>query len=89
MASLSPDVLIACHIQKLRSRPDQEKIDELLSRTGLALEGDQALRAGRPATIADCQNYKRMVREIYGEATYAFTRVNFVLGGCSCPDCAN
>lgn len=89
MPVLAPDALIARHLEKLRSRPDHDKIPQVLSRAGLTLMGDRVTHGGSPVTVADCQVYKRAVREIYGEATYAFTKVNFVLGGCSCRDCAS
>ena len=88
MAALAPDVLISRHLEKLRSRPDSDKIPLVLSRAGLLVIGDRITHSGSPVTISDCQTYKRAVREIYGEATYAFTKVNFVLGGCTCAECA-
>lgn len=88
MPALAPDALIARHIEKLRSRPDNERIAEVLARAGLEMKNDVVTHDGRPATTSDCYAYKQSVREIYGDATYAFTKVNFVLGGCGCRDCS-
>jgi len=88
MPVLSPDVLIARHIEKLRARPDSERIGQVLARAGLEMKNDTVTHFGLPATADDCFKYKQSVREIYGDATYAFTKVNFVLGGCTCRDCA-
>lgn len=87
MPSLAPAVLIARHVEKLRSRPDAEKIDEVLSRTGLRVVGDHAVDGARPLTAEDCYAYKHAVRDVYGDTAYSFARVNFVLGGCTCSDC--
>lgn len=88
MATTAPDVLIARHMEKLRARPDSdEKLSQVLSRAGLRMSGDKVTRDGHELTPTDCYTYKRAVREVYGDATYAFTKVNFVLGGCTCRDC--
>ncbi|HYK03857.1 MAG TPA: hypothetical protein VE974_19030 [Thermoanaerobaculia bacterium] len=89
MAALAPDALIARHLEKLRARPDSDKIPQVLSRAGLMIVGGRITHGGSPVTPSDCQNYKRAVRAVYGEATYAFTKVNFVLGGCTCAECAS
>ncbi|HEX7829822.1 MAG TPA: hypothetical protein VF787_09200 [Thermoanaerobaculia bacterium] len=89
MQASTPEVLIARHVEKLRARPDREKLDQVLSRSGLKLDGEHVARVtGHDITSADCMAYKRAVRDVYGDATYAFTKVNFVLGGCTCRDCA-
>ena len=87
MPMLPPEVLIARHIEKLRTRPDTQKIDQVLALAGLTVAGEHVTNNGRGPTEEDCRKYKHAVREIYGEATYAFTKVNFVLGGCACRDC--
>lgn len=88
MATTAPDVLIARHMAKLRARPDSDKLSQVLSRAGLSMSGEKVTRNGQELTETDCYTYKRAVREVYGDATYAFTKVNFVLGGCTCRDCA-
>ena len=88
MPALAPDLLIARHLDKLRSRPDHDKIDLVLTSAGLSVDGQKVTRGGRDVTVEDCWAYKQAVRQIYGEATYSFTKVNFVLGGCTCRDCA-
>ena len=89
MPALAPEVLIARHVEKLRTRPDAEKVPQVLARAGLTMAGEKVTRAGHAATLEDCRAYKHAVRDVYGDATYAFTKVNFVLGGCTCPDCLN
>jgi hypothetical protein len=88
MPALAPDALIARHVEKLRSRPDSEKIEQLLTRAGISMSSGKLTHNGRELVMEDCYRYKRAVQEIYGPATYAFTKVNFVLGGCTCADCA-
>ena len=88
MSTLGPDALIARHLSKLQTRPDRERIPQVLAMAGLTVAGEQVTRGGgQQVTAGDCQRYKRAVKEVYGDATYAFTKVNFVLGGCSCDDC--
>ena len=89
MPALAPETLIARHIEKLRARPDADKIDKVLAIAGLTVAGEHVTRGGRQATTDDCRAYKHAVRDVYGATTYAFTKVNFVLGGCTCPDCLN
>ena len=90
MPALAPETLIARHLEKLRARPDAEKIDKVLTIAGLTVAGEKVItRFGREATTDDCRAYKHAVRDVYGDATYAFTKVNFVLGGCTCRDCLN
>ena len=87
MSTLEPDVLIARHVSKLQTRPDRERIPQVLAIAGLTIAGEQVTRGGQKVTVSDCQRYKRAIKEVYGDATYAFTKVNFVLGGCTCDDC--
>ena len=87
MPAFPPAVLIARHIEKLRKHPASDKIDDVLAQAGLTLAGDRVTNAGGEVTFADCQRYKRALRAVYGDAIYAFAKVNFVLGGCSCGDC--
>jgi hypothetical protein len=75
--------------RRSRARRGSIKVEQVLARAGLTLEGQQVTRAGRAVTNDDCQLYKHAVRAVYGDATYAFAKVNFVLGGCSCRDCIN
>lgn len=89
MPSLTPEALITRHVEKLRARPDHEKVEQVLARAGLTVAGEHVTRAGRAITNEDCQLYKHAVRDVYGDATYSFAKVNFVLGGCSCRDCIN
>jgi hypothetical protein len=86
--ALAPEVLISRHYEKLRARADAEKLQSVLARAGLTVAGGHVMHGGHTATVEDCYAYKRAVREVYGDATYAFAKVNFVLGGCTCPDCA-
>lgn len=89
MPSLTAESLISRHVEKLRARPDKEKLDQVLAIAGLTVAGEHVMRAGRVVTGDDCQVYKHAVRDVYGAATYSFTKVNFVLGGCTCGDCKN
>jgi len=88
MPTNDPEVLIGRHVEKLLARPDKAKVDELLSRTGLTFNDGRVARRGGPVTMGDCGAYKRVLRELYGDATYSFAKVNFVLGGCTCGECA-
>ncbi|HET8773011.1 MAG TPA: hypothetical protein VFP80_04440 [Thermoanaerobaculia bacterium] len=87
MTGAPSEVLIARHVVKLMARPDHDKIERVLSRVGLVLRDGRISRAGGSVTPADCSAYKHAIRDEYGDATYAFTKVNFVLGGCTCDDC--
>lgn len=89
MSTTDPEVLIARHVEKLMARSDKEKVDAVLSRAGLSFDGRRISGPGRPVRSADCSAYKHAVRDVYGDAVYAFTKVNFVLGGCTCPDCVS
>lgn len=89
MTASEPAVLIARHVEKLMSRPDRDKVQEVLARSGLTLRDGRVSHAGLGVTTEDSRNYKRAIREVYGEAVYAFTKVNFVLGGCTCNECVN
>ena len=88
MATTTPSALIARHLQKLLTRPDKEKVNELLARTGLTFADGEVSSGGRPLTFHDCGMYKRAVRAVYGDAAYSFAKVNFMLGGCTCGECA-
>ena len=87
MTNLAPDALIARHVAKLMARPDNDRIPQVLQKAGLTLTGEKVTRGGSAVTLSDCQRYKRAIKEVYGDATYSFTKVNFVLGGCTCDDC--
>lgn len=87
MPSLSPATLIARHVEKLRARPDFDKIEQLLVSRAFCIDDAGVTRHGQPVTEQDCYDYKQAVREVYGDAAYSFARVNFVLGGCRCRDC--
>jgi hypothetical protein len=87
MPAFAPAVLIARHVERLRAHPQAQKIDQVLAQAGLTLLGDRITKAGGEVTANDCQAYKQAVRAVYGDAVYAFTKVNFVLGGCTCRDC--
>ena len=88
MPALPPTTLIARHVEKLRAQPDPSKVEQLLQRLGIRIDNGTATRYGRPVTEQDCYDYKQAVRQAYGDAAYSFARVNFVLGGCRCRDCA-
>lgn len=88
MTIIAPDVLIARHVEKLLARSDAAKVEQLLSRVGLTLDAGRISSDGRPVNYQDCSAYKRALRDVFGDATYSFARVNFVLGGCTCDVCA-
>lgn len=87
MATAQPEVLIARHLARLRALPDPARIPQVLAKAGLTVDGEHVTRGGATITSGDCERYKRAIRDVYGEATYAFAKVNFVLGGCDCADC--
>lgn len=87
MPQFEPEVLISRHVEKLMARPDKDRVDELLRRANLVLDGKKVLRPGGAVTADSCYEYKQTVRQLYGEAVYSFAKVNFVLGGCQCRDC--
>jgi hypothetical protein len=89
MTAAPPEELIARHVEKLLARPDHDKVQRVLSRAGLVLQEGRISHTAGPVTAADCSNYKHAIREVYGDAVYAFTKVNFVLGGCICADCTS
>jgi hypothetical protein len=81
--------LIQRHLERLSGRFGPERIEELLSRCALSASGGRVKTArGEPLADEDCFNYKRAVRETFGEGVYSFAKVNFILGGCRCQDCA-
>ena len=87
--SLAPEDLIARHIKKLTAQNGaREKMDRVLERCGLGESGGRVTSPRGEITTSDCENYKRAVKEVFGDAVYSFAKVNFVLGGCSCRDCA-
>lgn len=90
MAALARDALIVRHLEKLRSRPRQRQDPAApVARAGLLVVGGRITHGDSPVTPSDCHTYKRAVRDVYGDATYAFTNVNFVLGGCTCAECGS
>lgn len=88
MPTLNPEALLTRHVEKLRARPDGDKVSEVLSRAGLRLVGGRVSHGMRTIDISDCYAYKQAVKQVYGDAIYAFAKVNFLLGGCSCRDCS-
>lgn len=89
MSGASPDVLIIRHVEKLLAQSDNERVQRVLSRAGLILSDGKISGSGGGVTVDDCSTYKRAVREIYGDTAFAFAKVNFVLGGCTCQDCTS
>lgn len=87
MPHFEPGALIARHVEKLMARSDKERVDELLRRAHLVRAGDKVVRPGGDVTPQSCYEYKQLVKQLYGDAVYSFAKVNFVLGGCQCPDC--
>jgi len=88
MPFLPPDVRISRHVEKLLAFASSAKIDQVLERCDLVREGTSV--HGRSGFLTDesCYAYKRAVKEVLGETAYAFAKVNFVLAGCKCRDCA-
>jgi hypothetical protein len=80
-------MLITRHVEKLLTRPDKEKVTQLLAKAGLTFDG-KVVHGDGPITARECGTYKRAVRAVYGDTTYSFAKVNFLLGGCSCEECA-
>lgn len=89
MPQFEPGTLIARHVEKLLARPDSARVEELLRLAHLSRAGDRVTHRGVTATTESCYEYKQAVRLLYGDAVYSFAKVNFVLGGCQCRDCAN
>ena len=88
MSSGLPQMLISRHITRLLELWGEDKIPELLKLSCLRRSGDAIERIdGSILTMQDCYNYKLHVRELFGDRTYEFARVNFILGGCRCHDC--
>ena len=87
MPQFPPDALISRHVEKLLSRGDQERVDELLRKCDLVRDGTKVISPRGAITDDSCYRYKQLVKQLYGEAAYSFAKVNFVLGGCQCKDC--
>lgn len=87
MPTFPAEVLISRHIEKLSTRPDKERVDVLLDRCRLSREGG-SVTSREKIDFETCYRYKQCVKEVYGDAAYSFAKVNFVLGGCRCKDCA-
>jgi hypothetical protein len=88
MPFLPPDARISRHVEKLLAMANSSKIDEVLDRCGLVREGTSVHSRSGFLTDESCYAYKRAVKEVFGETAYAFAKVNFVLAGCKCHDCA-
>ena len=88
MPFLPPDVRISRHVQKLLTFGSSSKIDQVLDRCDLVRDGESVHSRSGFLTDESCYAYKQAVKEVYGETAYAFAKVNFVLAGCKCPDCA-
>jgi hypothetical protein len=59
------------------------KADDLLARTGLALQGEAVRRrSGGDPDDADCAHYLDAVKVVLGDAAFLFTRANFRLVQC-------
>jgi hypothetical protein len=81
--------LIQRHLERMSTRFGPERIEELLSRCALSASGGRVKTVrGEAVADEDCFNYKQAVRETFGEGAYSFAKVNFILGGCRCQDCA-
>ena len=88
MPYLPPDVRIARHVEKLLTFGSAAKVDEVLGRCGLSRD-DTSVHSGLGfVTDESCYAYKQAIKEVFGETAYAFAKVNFVLAGCQCRDCA-
>ena len=88
MAYLAPDARIARHVAKLMSSGAPEKVDALLERCGLYRDGSTVHSKNGFITDETCYSYKQAVKAVYGDTTYSFAKVNFVLSGCNCTDCS-
>ncbi len=81
--------LIHRHIKsRLQSFPPQ-LIAIIFERCGFELR-DGALQAKNraPLTETSAEAYKRAIKEYLGKAAYEMTKVNFIMAGCRCADCA-
>lgn len=87
MPQFTPDALISRHVEKLIAQSGRERAEELLRRCELVLTGTRVINLHGPITDETCYRYKQHVRLLYGDAAYAFAKVNFMLGGCGCMDC--
>lgn len=87
MPFLPPDVRISRHVEKLLSYGSEAKIDLVMDRCGLIRDGASVHSRTGFVTDDDCYEYKQAVKSIFGETTYSFAKVNFVLSGCKCQDC--
>lgn len=77
-------MLIKRHVERLLTRFEPERVQQVLKRCDLDLRGGIVF-----GDVSDesCYRYKQAVKEHFGEAAYSFAKVNFVLGGCRCRDC--
>jgi hypothetical protein len=83
-----PQMLISRHVTRLIEIWGPDQVRELLKRSGLRQKSGLVERIDDQfITMQNCQEYKQFVRELFGDRTYDFARVNFILGGCRCPDC--
>ena len=88
MPFLPPDVRISRHVEKLLTYIDESKIDDVLHRCGLVRDGSSVHCQTGFVSDQSCYEYKQAVKNVLGETAYAFAKVNFVLAGCRCRDCA-
>jgi hypothetical protein len=87
MPFLPPDQRIARHVEKLLGYRNPENVDVLLERCGLYRSGGTIHSKTGFITDETCYSYKQAVKAVYGDSSYAFAKVNFLLSGCSCADC--
>jgi hypothetical protein len=88
MPFLPPDVRISRHVQKLLTFGTSAKVDQVLERCSLVRDGESVHSRSGFLTDESCYANKQAVKEVFGETAYAFAKVNFVLAGCNCRDCA-
>jgi hypothetical protein len=88
MPFLPADVRIARHVEKLLGYASPAKVDEVLDRCGLIRDGTSVHVRSGFVSDEKCYEYKQAVKDVIGETAYAFAKVNFVLAGCKCRDCA-
>lgn len=86
MPQMPPETLIARHVERLLSRFESEGVQKVLQQCDLDLRGGIVFG---DVTDESCYRYKQAVKEQFGDAAYSFAKVNFVLGGCKCRDCAS